>query len=60
MEYAQQPVAHCLERMERTVDEVAGAITDLTMLALDEPTFPVLGGMPPDRAAWGIVDGDAR
>jgi hypothetical protein len=30
-----------------------------TMLALDEPTFLVLGEMPPDRAAWGIVEGDA-
>jgi hypothetical protein len=28
------------------------------MLALDEPTFLVLGEMPPDRAAWGIVEGD--
>jgi len=26
MEYAQQPVARCLERMERTVEEVAAAI----------------------------------
>jgi len=30
-----------------------------TMLALDEPTFLVLGEMPRDRAAWGIVEGDA-
>lgn len=30
-----------------------------TMLALDEPTFLVLGEMPPDQAAWGIVEGDA-
>lgn len=30
-----------------------------TMLALDEPTFLVLGEMPPDRAARGIADGDA-
>ena len=30
-----------------------------TMLALDEPTFLVLGEMPPDRTAWGIVDSDA-
>jgi hypothetical protein len=94
MEYAQQPVARCLERMERTPDEVAGAIdrqepvalsrrpapaswsaTEVvchlrdieelfmlrfrTMLALAEPTFLVLGEMPPDRAAWGIADGDA-
>ncbi len=29
-----------------------------TMLALDEPTFLVLGEMPPAPAAWGIVDGD--
>jgi hypothetical protein len=29
------------------------------MLALDEPTFLVLGEMPTDRTAWGIVDGDA-
>jgi len=94
MEYAQQPVVRCLERMERTADEVSAAIngqSDLslsrrpapaswsvkevvchlrdieelfmlrfrTMLALDEPTFLVLGEMPPDRAAWGIVEGDA-
>ncbi len=94
MEYARQPVARCLERMERTADEVAAAIDGAndatlsrrpapaswsakevachlrdieevfllrfrTMLALDEPTFLVLGEMPPDRAAWGIVDGDA-
>ena len=26
MEYALQPVVRCLERMERTVDEVAAAI----------------------------------
>jgi hypothetical protein len=30
-----------------------------TMLALDEPTFLVLGEMPPDPAAWGIAEGDA-
>ncbi len=94
MEYAQQPVARCLERMERTADEIAAAISgqsdvllsrrpepaswsakevichlrDIeelfmlrfrTMLALDEPSFLVLGEMPLDRAAWGIVDGDA-
>ena len=94
MEYAQQSVARCLERMERTADEIAAAISnqsDLslsrrpgptswsakevvchlrdieelfmlrfrTMLALNEPTFLVLGEMPPDRAAWGIVEGDA-
>lgn len=94
MEYAQQPVARCLERMERTADEVAAAIDgqsdaalsrrpapaswsakevvchvrDIeelfllrfrTMLALAEPIFLVLGEMPPDRAAWGIVEGDA-
>ncbi len=94
MEYAQQPVARCLERMARTADEVAAAISgqndaalsrrpepaswsakevachlrDIeelfllrfrTMLALDEPTFLVLGEMPADRAAWGIVEGDA-
>jgi hypothetical protein len=93
MEYARQPVARCLERMERTADEVAAAlrgqsdaalsrrpepaswsakevvchlrdIEELfllrfrTMLAQDEPTFLVLGEMPPDRAAWGIVEGD--
>ncbi len=93
-EYAQQPVVRCVERMERTADEVAAAINGqsdvslsrrpgpaswsakegvchlrdieelfllrfLTMLALDEPTFLVLGEMPPDRAAWGIVEGDA-
>lgn len=29
-----------------------------SMLALDEPVFLVLGEMPPDRAAWGIVEGD--
>lgn len=94
MEYAQQPVAHCLTRMRRTADEIASAIRgrsdaslsrrpasaswaakevvchlrDIeelfmlrfrTMLALDEPTFLVLGEMPPDRAAWGLVEGDA-
>src|SRR5712691_12429167 len=94
MEYAQQPVARCLERMARPVDEVAAAIDGRsdgalsrrpapaswsakevachlrgieelfllrfrTMLALDEPTFLVLGEMPPERAAWGIVEGDA-
>ena len=94
MEYAQQPVVRCLERMERTVDEVAAAIDDQgdaalsrrpapaswsakevvchlrdieelfllrfrSMLALDEPTFLVLGEMPPDRTAWGIIEGDA-
>jgi hypothetical protein len=93
MEYAQQPVARCLERMGRTVDEIAAAIAgrsdaalsrrpapaswagkevvchlrDIeelfqlrfrTMLALREPTFLVLGEMPPDRATWGIVEGD--
>jgi DinB superfamily len=30
-----------------------------TMLAMDEPKFLVLGEMPDDRAAWGIVEGDA-
>lgn len=94
MEYAQQPVVRCLERMERRADEVAVAINgqsdvslscrpgpaswsakevvchlrDIeelfilrfrTMLALDEPTFLVLREMPLDRAAWGIVEGDA-
>jgi hypothetical protein len=94
MEYAQQPVGRCLERMKRTADEVAAAIIgqseaavsrrpvpaswsakevvchlrDIeevfllrfrTMLALDEPTFLVLGEMPRDREAWGIVEGDA-
>lgn len=94
MEYAQQPVVRCLERMERTADEVAAAIDgqgdaslsrqpvpgswsakevvchlrDIeelfmlrfrTMLALDEPTFLVLGEMPPNRARWGIAEGDA-
>jgi hypothetical protein len=94
MEYAQQPVARCLERMERTADEIADAMGDRgdealsrrpapgswsakevvchlrdieelfmlrfrTMLSIDEPTFLVLGEMPPDPAAWGIVDGDA-
>jgi len=29
-----------------------------TMLALDDPIFLVLGEMPPDQAAWGIVAGD--
>jgi hypothetical protein len=93
MEYAQQPVARCLERMAGTAGEIAVAIdgrTDpslsrrpaptswaakevvchlrdieelfllrfRTMLALDEPVFLVLGEMPPDRAAWGIVEGD--
>jgi hypothetical protein len=90
MEYAQQPVGRCLERMKRTADEVAAAIIgqsevavsrrpvpaswsakevvchlrDIeevfllrfrTILALDEPTFLVLGEMPRDREAWGIV-----
>jgi uncharacterized damage-inducible protein DinB len=94
MEYAQQPVVRCVERMERTTDEVAAAmngesdaslsrrpapaswsakevvchlrdIEELfllrfrSMLALDEPTFLVLGEMPTDRAAWGIIEGDA-
>lgn len=94
MEYAQQPVVRCLERMERTADVVAAAINgqgdaslsrkpapgswsakevvchlrDIeelfmlrfrTMLALDEPTFLVLGEMPPNRAVWGITEGDA-
>ncbi len=94
MEYRRQPVVWCLERMERTADEVAAAIggrddaalsrrpepaswsakevvchlRDIeelfmlrfrTILALDEPTFLVLGEMPTDRAAWGIVEGDA-
>jgi hypothetical protein len=94
MEYARQPVARCLERMERSVDDIAAAmdgqsdaslsrrpapaswsakevvchlrdIEELftlrfrTMLALDEPTFLVLGEMPPDRDKWGIVEGDA-
>jgi hypothetical protein len=93
MEYARQPVARCLERMERTVDEIAAAIhgrseatlsrrpaptswaakeivchlRDIeelfmlrfrTMLAMDEPKFLVLGEMPHDREAWGIVEGD--
>jgi hypothetical protein len=30
-----------------------------TMLALHEPTFLVMGEMPPNRAGWGIVAGDA-
>lgn len=94
MEYAQRPAARCLERMARTVDEVAAAIDDQgdaalsrrpapaswaakevvchlrdieelfllrfrSMLALDEPTFLVLGEMPSDRTAWGIIEGDA-
>jgi DinB superfamily len=94
MEYAQQPVVRCLERMERTVHEVAAAIDgqgDATlsrrpaptswsakevvchlrdieelfllrfrsMLALDEPTFLVLGEMPPDQTGWGLIEGDA-
>ena len=29
-----------------------------SMLALDEPTFLVLGEMPPDQAAWGSIEGD--
>jgi hypothetical protein len=93
MEYAQQPVARCLERMERTVEEISAAIGDQgdevlsrrpapmswsakevichlrdieevfllrfrTMLAMDEPRFLVLGEMPHDPAAWGIVEGD--
>jgi len=94
MEYAQQPVARCLARMERTADEIAAAlhgqsdavlsrrpavrcwaakevichlrdIEELfllrfrTMLAMDEPKFLVLGEMPHDREAWGIVESDA-
>jgi len=94
MEYAQQPIAQCLERMERTVDEISAVIgrqsdaslsrrpapeswaakevvchlRDIeelfmlrfrTMLAMDEPKFLVLGEMPDDQEAWGIVDGDA-
>jgi uncharacterized damage-inducible protein DinB len=94
MEYARQPVAHCLERMERAADELAAAIDGQSdaslsrrpapaswsakevvchlrdieelfvlrfrsMLAIDEPMFLVLGEMPDDRAAWGIVEGDA-
>jgi len=94
MEYAQQPVVRCLERMGRTADEVAAVVSgqsdealshrpgpaswsakevvchlrDIeelfmlrfrTMLALDEPTFLVLGEMPPAPTAWGIVEGDA-
>lgn len=93
MEYARQPVARCLERMERTVEEIATAIDgrsdavlsrrpapaswsakevichlrDLeelfllrfrTMLAMEEPKVLVLGEMPDDRAAWGLVEGD--
>jgi hypothetical protein len=30
-----------------------------TMLSEDEPTILVLGEMPPDREAWGIVEGEA-
>lgn len=94
MEYARQPVGRCVERMERTADDIAAAIRgrgdgllgrrpapkswaakevvchlrDIeelfllrfrTMLALDEPTFLVLGEMPHDRAAWGLLEGDA-
>src|SRR5215467_2689713 len=93
MEYARLPVGRCLERMQRTANEIAAAIADRsdpilsrrpqaaswaakevvchlrdieelfmlrfrTMLALDDPIFLVLGEMPPDQAAWGIVDGD--
>jgi uncharacterized damage-inducible protein DinB len=29
-----------------------------TMLAQVEPTFLTLGDMPPDAAAWGLVEGD--
>ena len=92
MEYAQQPVAYCLARLGRTVDEIASAIrgqaglsvrpaptswaaTEVicrlrdieelfllrfrTMLAMDEPKLLVLGEMPEDRDAWGLVEGDA-
>jgi hypothetical protein len=94
MEYARQPVGRCLERMERTADDIGVAISGKTdeslsrrpapaawaakevvchlrdieelfllrfrtMLAQAEPTFLVLGEMPPDQAAWGIVEGDA-
>ena len=93
MEYARLPVGRCLERMQRTANEIAAAIANRsdpilsrrpqaaswaakevvchlrdieelfmlrfrTMLALDDPIFLVLGEMPPDQAAWGIVDGD--
>lgn len=93
MEYARQPVAQCLARMERTAEEIATAIANQhdavlshrpaptswsakevichlrdieelfllrfrTMLAMDEPSFLVLGEMPRDLAAWGIVEGD--
>ncbi len=94
LEYAQQPVARRLDRMERTADDLTVAvfgqsdallsrrpapsswsakeivchIRDIeevfllrfrTMLAMDEPKFLTLGDMPRDRAAWGIVEGDA-
>jgi hypothetical protein len=93
MEYAQQRVGRCLERMERAVEEIAAAIGNQgdavlsrrptsmswsakevichlrdieevfllrfrTMLAVAEPKFLVLGEMPHDRAAWGLVEGD--
>jgi len=47
MEYARQPVARCLERMERTVDEIAAAIA-----GLDEPALV----RRPAPASWAAVE----
>lgn len=91
-EYAKQPVAQRLERLERTAADLAAAIRGQsdaalarrpdgkswaakeivchlrdteelfmvrfqTMLAMEDPKFPVLGEMPPDPAEWGIGEG---
>jgi len=40
MEYAQQPAARCLERMARTVDEVATAIDGQSDASLSRRPAP--------------------
>ena len=40
MEYAQQPVARCLERMGRTADEVAAAIDSQSDVSLSRRPGP--------------------
>jgi hypothetical protein len=40
MEYAQQPVAQCLERMTRTADELAAAINGQSDAALSRRPAP--------------------
>jgi DinB superfamily len=47
MEYARQPVARCLERMERTVDEIATAIA-----GHDEPAL----SRRPAPASWAAKE----